>query len=146
MPHHLTQSARADVGDGLDRFLGAKTFNCFVDLDGGALKVRWQAFSRPASKSGFGEARVDLATGKVTTSVGKRLPVERPKHSEEIMKVIRKQNWNQADPIVAAGGRVFGRTGGAKGDAWILTLNVADLKTGELLWMRVIQEVRTASE
>src|SRR5262249_20818734 len=118
-----------------------------AEMDGGALKVRWEAFSRPAgSKSGFGEARIDLATGKVTAAAGKRLPREERKHSEEVMKVIFKRSWNAADPIVAAGRRVFGRTGGAEGDAWVLTVQVADLKTGELLWKRVIQKVRAAAE
>ena len=136
----------ADVGDANDRFLPPKTFHCKAELAGGSLTIRWQASSHPVRKFGFGEARIDLATGKVTTAPGKEIPFERPKHSDEVMRVIRKCNWNPGDPIVAAGDRVFGRFGGSKGDSWVLTLHVADLKTGEHLWERVIQEVRSAPE
>jgi hypothetical protein len=135
-----------DVGDALDRFIGPKIFQCSVELDSGVAKLRWEAFSRAAKKSGFGEASVELATGKVTTAAGKHIPFAKRKHSEEVTKVIYKRSWNSADPIVAAGERVFGRTGGSKGDAWVLTVQVADLKSGDLLWKRVIQEVRAAPD
>jgi hypothetical protein len=140
----VTLADWVDIGDANDRFIGPKIWHCLVDLDGGTLTVRWEGYSKPPGKSGFGEARIDLGTGKVTTAPGKALPFEKQKHSPEVMKVISKRNWNSADPIVATGGRVFGRVGGQQGDAWVLTLHVADLKSGELLWKRVIQEVRAA--
>jgi hypothetical protein len=136
----------ADVGDALDRFLDPKYFQCRVNLDGGSLKVRWTAYSKSVNKSGFGEAHVDLATGKVTTAAGMPIPYVEQKHLEEVLKVIFKRNWNSADPIVAAGGRVFGRSGGPKGTGFVFTVHVADLQTGDLLWSRIIQEVRPAAD
>lgn len=136
----------ADVADANDRFIGHKGFHALTELKDGTLMVRWEAWARPPGKSEPGEAKIDLATGKVTTGPGKRLPFENPRPPKDVLKVIGKRSWNRADPIVAAGGRVFGRTGGPKGDAWVLTLQVADLETGDLLWSRVIQEVRAAKE
>lgn len=135
-----------DVGDANNRLLGPKTFYAVADLDGGVLRVRWKANSFPAGKNGFGEARVDLGTGKVTTAPGERVEFPEPKHSEEVLRVIRKRNWGVYGAAPVAGGRVFGVWGGEKKGVWVLSVEVADLKTGESLWTRVYQEVRPASE
>jgi hypothetical protein len=136
----------ADVGDALDRFIGPKNFEARSELQGGVLTVRFWHSQQGAGKLHRGEARIDLASGKVTTAPGKLLPRVEPKHSAEVMTVIRKRGWGAIDPIVATDGFVFGRTGGAEGNDWVLTLQVADLKTGELVWKRVIQRIRTGEK
>jgi hypothetical protein len=134
-----------DVGDANNRLIGPRTFYTRAELAGGELLVRWQGFSKVAAQNRFGEARFDLAMGKVTTAPGRRLDPEERKETEEVLKVVRQRRWGVGTAI-EDGGRVFGVTGREKGGAWVLTLEVADLKTGDELWTRVYQEVRPAPE